>query len=369
MTTKSLTEMSLEELWQLFPIELTHYDPEWPRQAGRLMASLHELLDGFGPTISHIGSTAVAGLLAKPIVDILVETADTAAWPEIVRVMESAGYVLMARSAERMSFNRGYTPQGFADEVFHIHFHLSGDNDEVLFRDYLIGHPSVAASYAKLKLTLAPTYRHDRDGYTEAKTEFIRAVVAEAKRPAALSAQQIEVARLAAGRCGLRTVMHIALWATAHDANRDFIWRLSESADRRTSLNALWVMTHYDSESGAWLRGVQDRLILRLLDEEDASRKRIVLQILRRQEFDCSDSLVMRLLDYCLSKINSECEPYAVRASSLYIAYNISRDYPELVSELNDHLDYLAMQSLSPGLRSAMRQTLRKITRRNRQRS
>lgn len=80
-----------------------------------------------------------------------------------------------------MSFNKGYTPAGYADKVFHIHFHISGDNDEIRFRDYLIAHPDVAKEYERLKLSLLPKYWHDRDGYTEAKTAFVRSVVDIAK--------------------------------------------------------------------------------------------------------------------------------------------------------------------------------------------
>lgn len=79
-----------------------------------------------------------------------------------------------------MSFNKGYTSTGYADKVFHIHFHRIGDNDEILFRDHLIAHPEVAEEYEKLKLSLLPKYRNDRDGYTEAKSEFVRRTIKQA---------------------------------------------------------------------------------------------------------------------------------------------------------------------------------------------
>lgn len=80
----------------------------------------------------------------------------------------------MSVSDSRMSFNKGYTPAGYADKVFHIHFHRAGDNDEICFRDYLIAYPEVAKEYEILKLSLLPKYRNDRDAYTEAKSEFVR---------------------------------------------------------------------------------------------------------------------------------------------------------------------------------------------------
>ena len=80
-----------------------------------------------------------------------------------------------------MSFNKGYTPSGYAKRVFHIHLHLSGDNDELSFRDYLIAHPSVAGEYEALKRSLLPRYKYDRDGYTAAKTGFISRITRLAK--------------------------------------------------------------------------------------------------------------------------------------------------------------------------------------------
>ena len=80
----------------------------------------------------------------------------------------------MGQSDSRISLNKGYTPEGFAQRVFHLHLRISGDQDEIYFRNYLIQNPSVAKEYEKLKLSLWKNYEHDRDGYTEAKGDFIR---------------------------------------------------------------------------------------------------------------------------------------------------------------------------------------------------
>ncbi len=69
-------------------------------------------------------------------------------------------------------------------------------------------------------------------------------------------------------------------------------------------------------------------------------------------------------LDYCMSKINSECESYAVRCFCIYTAYKMCRHFSELVSELEDHLDMMRYQTLSPGLKSALRKTKANITKR-----
>ena len=88
----------------------------------------------------------------------------------------------MSASDKRMSFNKGYTPEGYAERVFHIHFHLTGDNDEIRFRDYLIAHPDIAKEYEGLKLSLLPRFKHNRDAYTEAKTDFVRRICGLARK-------------------------------------------------------------------------------------------------------------------------------------------------------------------------------------------
>ncbi|MDE6498582.1 MAG: hypothetical protein K2L21_07980, partial [Muribaculaceae bacterium] len=82
--------------------------------------------------------------------------------------------------------------------------------------------------------------------------------------------------------------------------------------------------------------------------------------LLREQEYD-PECLPTELLDYCLSKINAECEPYAVRCFSIYTAFKICRHYPELLAELSSYLDLLSTQALSPGLQCALRHTRRHI--------
>ncbi|MBD5213486.1 MAG: GrpB family protein, partial [Bacteroidales bacterium] len=134
---------------------------------------LGQLLDGIEATLHHVGSTAVPGIQAKPIVDIVVELSDSSQLPVAKECLISAGYLLMSESATRASLNKGYTPEGYADRVFHIHLRRQGEVDEVYFRDYLIENPDVARAYEVLKLTLWKKYEHDRDGYTAAKTDFV----------------------------------------------------------------------------------------------------------------------------------------------------------------------------------------------------
>lgn len=178
---RSLSDMTLHELWQLFPITLSDHDLEWINQAKYEIDDLSSLLADYSPIIHHIGSTAIPGIKAKPIMDILVVLPEYADFSKIRCEMEAAGYICMSESCERMSFNKGYTPAGYADKVFHIHCHLSGDEDEIFFRDYLISHPEVAKEYESLKLGLLPEYRNNRDAYTEAKTDFVKGILLKAR--------------------------------------------------------------------------------------------------------------------------------------------------------------------------------------------
>ena len=91
------------------------------------------------------------------------------------------GYICMADHAQTMSFNKGYTEHGFAEKVFHLHLRYWGNNDELYFRDYMNSNPTIAKEYEKLKLSLWKQYKYNRDGYTNAKHEFISGHTQKAK--------------------------------------------------------------------------------------------------------------------------------------------------------------------------------------------
>lgn len=179
--TKRLEDMTLEELWQLFPISLVPHDERWKDMFARERRRIAGFLTARPVRISHIGSTALDGIYAKDIVDILVEVPEDASFERCAGELSRNGYILMSAQQNRMSFNRGYTPEGFAEEVFHLHLRHTGDNDELYFRDYLALFPDCAKEYEKLKLSLCEEYRHDRDGYTSAKGGFVQATTLKAR--------------------------------------------------------------------------------------------------------------------------------------------------------------------------------------------
>ena len=103
--------------------------------------------------IDHIGNTSVGGLLAKPIVDILLQVAPNCDVERLKSALFGEGWLLVAEQSEpcwqldwnKGYTNKGYTPTGFADKVFHLHIRRVGDWDELYFRGYIAGQPEAAA--------------------------------------------------------------------------------------------------------------------------------------------------------------------------------------------------------------------------------
>lgn len=180
---KGLLEVTLEELWDLFPIFLVPYDGKWNEYYNQMEDSIKGLLSDYSiDRISHIGSTAIHGIWAKNIVDMMVEIPQSVNMKEIVHVLEQNGFIKMSDKVNRILLNKGYTENGFADKVYHIHLRYTGDNAELYFRDYLNEHSDVAKEYETLKLHLWKQYEHNRDAYTEAKTDFISKWTAEVQK-------------------------------------------------------------------------------------------------------------------------------------------------------------------------------------------
>lgn len=128
--SKKLSEMSLYELWQLFPIFLTEHQPCWASWYEEELVLLQKIL----PTsetkrISHVGSTAISTIWAKPIVDILVEIATACKMNSIKDILSSHGWFPTNQTDNRISFSKGYTELGFSEKVYHLHLRFAGDNN------------------------------------------------------------------------------------------------------------------------------------------------------------------------------------------------------------------------------------------------
>jgi len=186
---RKLDLMTAEELGMLFPVIISEPDPAWPELFLAEKTDMEKVL-GTGSIIriEHIGSTAVPGLKAKSTIDILLEIHESADTDDLKAGLTGMGYHFIPmpeNPAPHMMFVKGYTVNGFRGQAYHVHVRYSGDWDEPYFRDYLKLHPDTAREYEELKILLAEEYKNDRDGYTEAKTEFIKRITGIAREDAA----------------------------------------------------------------------------------------------------------------------------------------------------------------------------------------
>lgn len=180
---KALAEMTLEELWERFPVSLVPPNEKWKKYYLEMESNLQDILaDDQMVRISHIGSTAIGRIWAKDIVDILLEIDTNEDIEKVAEMAEKIGFIRMSSDVGRISLNKGYTPDGFADKVYHLHIRFMGDHPELYFRDYLKEHQEVARAYETLKQKLQKKYEHDRDGYTNAKTAFVKKWTLEARK-------------------------------------------------------------------------------------------------------------------------------------------------------------------------------------------
>ena len=126
--------------------------------------------------IEHIGSTAIPGLAAKPTIDILIGIRNLEGAGRIIPLLQSAGYVYVPEFELDMPERRYFYKGRKVEDDFHLHMVEAGSpfwKRHLAFRDHLRAHPDEVKAYEELKLALAKKFRDDRDGYTEAKTEFI----------------------------------------------------------------------------------------------------------------------------------------------------------------------------------------------------
>jgi GrpB-like predicted nucleotidyltransferase (UPF0157 family) len=165
------------------PIAVVAYDPRWPQlfdeERARLQAVLRPWLVG---AIEHIGSTAVPGLAAKPIIDIMAAVADLPSSLDARAALESLDYVYFPYRPDVMHWFCKPTP---ARRTHHLHLVPVASplwTDRLTFRDHLRSSGAAAAEYAALKHALAQQHRFDREAYTEAKGSFVRSILERARR-------------------------------------------------------------------------------------------------------------------------------------------------------------------------------------------
>ena len=159
-------------------VEITEYNPEWPRVFEREAAAILKACRPWITNVHHIGSTSVPGLAAKPVLDIVPVAVTPAECAKAVPEMKNLGYRYRGENGipGRFYFDRlvdGRT-------VVHAHMLPVGHlqvRQHLVFRDYLRTHPDAARDYEQLKRTLASKYRDDRPAYTQAKAEFTSGII------------------------------------------------------------------------------------------------------------------------------------------------------------------------------------------------
>ena len=162
-------------------VQIVEYDPTWPGQAAEAATWLRERL---GPDLAlrveHYGSTAIPGMPAKPIVDLLVEVPSFGeARKRALTILNDPAWEYWWYS-DHMTFVRRSEIGGPRTHHVHMAPRSHAVWKGLAFRDHLRSHPRDAARYAELKRSLAETWRSDREGYTRAKTRFVEELTARA---------------------------------------------------------------------------------------------------------------------------------------------------------------------------------------------
>lgn len=176
-------------------ITLVDYDPEWPERFSAEAARIEAALGDSVVVIEHFGSTAVLGLSAKPVIDLLVAVRSLAeARTQAVPALEALGYAYWPTdpAPDRLFFVKGLVPGPRTHHVHVVEQTASHDPrlgeftfaDRLLFRDYLRAHPEEAEHYAALKRELSAQFSEDREAYTSGKTDYVYSIMQKAREDA-----------------------------------------------------------------------------------------------------------------------------------------------------------------------------------------
>jgi GrpB-like predicted nucleotidyltransferase (UPF0157 family) len=168
------------------PIIVADYDQSWPELYQLFSKRIADSLGDIAAAIEHVGSTAVPGLAAKPIIDIDVLLATSELLPTAIERLSNIGYSYQGNLgiAEREAFRAPAS-----DPPHHLYVCPPGSREfqrHLAFRDYLRAHPIEAKTYGDLKRSLAKKFREDWDAYLAGKTEFVTRLTA-----LALSGQRV----------------------------------------------------------------------------------------------------------------------------------------------------------------------------------
>ena len=166
-------------------IEIVPYDPAWPARFTAEKAVLRGIFAATPTQIEHIGSTAVVGLKAKPVIDIMLGVDHLADVEARIPDLVARDYEYVRRYEAEFPERRLFAKPQQRPRLVHLHAVERTTffwQRHLLFRDFLRRHREAAAEYGDLKTRLAAEFGDDRDGYARAKTAFIDAAVERARR-------------------------------------------------------------------------------------------------------------------------------------------------------------------------------------------
>ena len=162
------------------PIEVVDADPAWAAMGDAAAAEVAAALAPYVVEVQHIGSTSVAGLPAKPVIDLLVGVHSLDDSPALVEAVTGLGYEYVPEFEGELPNRRYFRRFTDGARTHQVHLVERTDTDwwdrHVAFRDWLREHPGDRDAYADLKRRLAAEHRDDRAAYTDAKSDFIHAI-------------------------------------------------------------------------------------------------------------------------------------------------------------------------------------------------
>jgi GrpB-like predicted nucleotidyltransferase (UPF0157 family) len=164
-------------------VELHEYDASWPASYAAERERLSSLLPNVFIDLEHIGSTAVPGLRAKPIIDILAGVESIATAEAIAERICLSGYTTSAEFNETLADRKWFMRWQNGHRTHHLHVVVHDSKawrERLRFRNALRTRPDLAVQYAALKSRLAERHATDREAYTDAKAEFVRSVSEDA---------------------------------------------------------------------------------------------------------------------------------------------------------------------------------------------
>lgn len=165
-------------------VTLQPYDASWPAAYAAERERLLRALPGVFIGLEHIGSTAVPGLAAKPIVDIMAGVASMAVAESVAVALCACGYTTSAEFNATLSDRKWFMRWADGHRTHHLHVVVHQGqawHERLRFRDALRADPALAARYAALKASAAEQHASDREAYTDAKAGFVRAVSGAAR--------------------------------------------------------------------------------------------------------------------------------------------------------------------------------------------